>query len=101
MSKRKRTRGNVKMTEDNLLDEFNKKTNKIKEPVEVKDNEVYVNLKDIKVSYAQLGINSVMKFGKYKGLEVRKILARDPEYLQWLSGKYKFTEELLNAINGE
>lgn len=87
--------------DENLLDTFNTKTNKVKKVIDINDDGIFVDLSDIKVSYSQLGINTVFKFGKYKGLEVRKVLAKDPEYLTWLSSKYKMTQELLDAIKGE
>ena len=90
------------MDEDNLLDQFNIKTKKVIKAVEVKNDGVYVDLTSIgKTSFAQLGINSVIKFGKYRNIPVRDVLARDPEYLNWLSKKYRMTKELLDAINGD
>lgn len=89
------------MTE-NLLDEFKEKTKRKSKQIDVVDNKLFVNLKTVKqTSYFTIGLNTELKFGKYKGSIVRDILAKDPEYLAWMSSKYKMTTEVMEALNGE
>lgn len=90
------------MSEENLLDIFNSKiqSHKVESKI-ISKTEIFDDLRSVKQSYSQFGIDSLLKFGKYKGRKIRDILKEDVEYLVWLGSKYKFTDELSDAISGE